>query len=74
LPSSFCACRRDGGTLSGGQPSCSLFSAAGPEFGGGTLNGVQFLGFLAGRDPHDADGVADHVSRALLSLWAARHH
>jgi hypothetical protein len=34
---------------------------------------IGIVGFLAGRDPHDADGVADHVSGAFLSARASRH-
>ncbi len=38
-------------------------------FGGGILDVVgRFVGFLAGGDAHDADGVADHVGGALLSF------
>jgi len=35
--------------------------------------GFEFLGFFAGRDPHDLDGVADHVGGALLTSGSARH-
>jgi hypothetical protein len=44
-----------------------------PEFGGGALSAVHVLGFLAGRDPHDLDGSADHVSGALLASGSAWH-
>jgi hypothetical protein len=33
----------------------------------------QVLVFLAGRDPHDLDGVADHVGGALLASGSTRH-
>ena len=46
-----------------------------PQFGGGALSTVsfQFLDFLAGRDPHDLDGVADHIGGALFASEAAGH-
>lgn len=34
---------------------------------------INFLTFLAGRDTHDLDGVADYVGRALLAARPARH-
>ena len=34
---------------------------------------VKFFRFLAGRDPHDLDGVSDHVGGALLPLGPLRH-
>ena len=34
---------------------------------GAGLNPVAFLGFLAHRDPHDLDGVADNVGGTLLA-------
>jgi hypothetical protein len=37
---------------------------------GAGLNPVAFLGFLARRDPHDLDGIADHVSDELLASGA----
>jgi len=37
------------------------------------LSIVYILGFLAGRNPHDLDGVADHVGGALLAAGASRH-
>jgi len=39
-----------------------------PSAAAADLGGIgHILGFLAGRDPHDANGVADHISRALLA-------
>ena len=32
--------------------------------------GIEFASILAGRDPHDADSIADHVGGALLT-WGA---
>jgi hypothetical protein len=45
------------------------------QLGGGALSagGFQLLGFLAGRNPHDFHGVADHVSGALLASGSAGH-
>jgi hypothetical protein len=40
---------------------------------GAGLNPVAFLGFLARRDPHDLDGIADHVSDELLASGAFRY-
>jgi hypothetical protein len=37
------------------------------------LIGFQFLGFLAGGDPHNLDGVADHVGGPLLASVSVRH-
>jgi hypothetical protein len=33
----------------------------------------HILGNLAGRDPHDVYGVADHVAGATLTFGASRH-
>jgi hypothetical protein len=51
-------------------------SASCSQLGSGALRaiGVEFLVFLAGRDPHHLDGVADHVGGALLTSGSARHH
>jgi hypothetical protein len=35
---------------------------------------IDFLNFLADRDPHDADSVADHVGRALLTAGGTRRY
>jgi hypothetical protein len=35
--------------------------------------GVKFFLALARRNLHDADGVADHISGALLSFGASGH-
>jgi hypothetical protein len=52
----------------------SRFTAPAPEFGSRRFCRIgQFFEFLAGRDPHDLDGVADHVGGALLASGAARH-
>ena len=42
-------------------------------FGFHPAGAVHVLGFLAGRDPHDLDGSADHVSGALLASGSAWH-
>src|ERR1043166_6395302 len=34
---------------------------------------INFVGLLAGRDAHDLDRHADHVSGALLASGTARH-
>src|SRR5437588_1850025 len=49
--------------------------ASAPQLCGSALGavGFEFLGFFAGRDPHDLDGVADHVGGALLTSGSARH-
>jgi hypothetical protein len=36
--------------------------------------GRNVLGDLAGRDPHDVDGVADHVAGAALAFGASGHY
>src|SRR5712691_3545725 len=47
--------------------SCrTRFAATASEFGSRRFSGIQFLGFLAGRDPHDLDGRADHVGGRFL--------
>src|SRR4051794_24009228 len=38
-----------------------------------TRSVFQFLGFLAGRDSHHLDGIADHVGGALLASGASWH-
>jgi hypothetical protein len=45
------------------------------QLGGSALDAIrfQFLGFLAGCDPHDLDGVADHVGAALLASGTSWH-
>jgi hypothetical protein len=57
--------------------SCSSgFSASASRLGGSALDviGFEFLSFFAGRYPHDLDGVADYVGRALLAPGSTRHH
>ena len=34
---------------------------------------ICVVGFLARRNAHDADGVADHVGGALLAFRSGRH-
>ncbi|HWX28302.1 MAG TPA: hypothetical protein VNZ53_12820, partial [Steroidobacteraceae bacterium] len=36
--------------------------------------GFQLFGFLAGRDAHDLDRIADRVGGALLASGSAWHH
>jgi hypothetical protein len=43
------------------------------QLGGGALDRIDVFGFLAGCNPHDLDGVADHVGGALLAARASRH-
>jgi hypothetical protein len=61
FPSNFgTACRRH---------FCRLgLAAPAAEFRRRRFDRINIVGFLAGRDPHDADGVADHVGGALLTL------
>jgi hypothetical protein len=49
-------------------------TASAPKLCRSRSDRIKFFGFLAGRDPHDADGVADHVGGALLAARASRHH
>jgi hypothetical protein len=46
--------------------------------GGGVLplilGGRDVVLDLAGRDPHDVDGVADHVGRTAFTFGALGHH
>jgi hypothetical protein len=53
----------------GRHPLGSRLPAAAPQHGGGTLSAIslKLLGLLDGRDPHDLDGIADHVGGALLA-------
>ena len=44
-------------------PFCALYPTS--------VSRVTF--FLAGGDPHDLDGCADHVGGALLAFWSAWH-
>ena len=52
-------CRHLGGTS---------FAASAAELRRRRFHRIDFLDFLAGRDPHDSDGVADHVGGAFLAL------
>ena len=52
---------------------CPRFPTSAAELCRRRFDRIDIIGFLAGRDPHDADGVADYVGGALLSLGAARH-
>ena len=57
-----------------GSPSGSaLDTAAATEVYGFRTFLLPFLLNLAGRDPHDLDGVADHVGGTLLALGSAGH-
>jgi hypothetical protein len=59
-------------TLLRGETSRTRLAALAPALG--TLGGLT-QGFLSlpRRDPHDADGIADHVGGALLAFGASRH-
>jgi hypothetical protein len=74
-PSSIGARRRAVQFLSGALATLTLpaLSRPAPEFGRRGFHMIDFFGLLAGRDPHDFDGVADHVGRALLASGAAGH-
>ena len=43
-----------------------------PQHLGGGVFAVllELVFFLTGRDPHDPDGIADHVGGMLLAFWS----
>jgi hypothetical protein len=50
------------------------FPASAPEFRRRRFYRIrQFLGFFAGRDPHDFHRCADHVGGALLAAGTSGH-
>ena len=55
--------------MAGAESTCTRFAVTSRTF-----SRVEFFLALAGRDIHDADGVADHVSGALLSFRAFGHN
>lgn len=50
----------------------TLKASTATRIGGDRIFGVEFLGFLAGRNPHDLDGIADHAGGPLLASEPAR--
>jgi hypothetical protein len=75
FPSSGSGFAGGSSTLFHGHLRRASFPASRAQLGGGAFGavGFQFFGFLAGRDPHDLDGIADHVGWALLASRPPRH-
>src|SRR6266498_506647 len=73
-------CRPSGNLLPplGGHGFGSRLSALAPECHGSrvlalVLGGRQVIGDLVGRDPHEVDGVADHVGGTALAFGTSGH-